>query len=202
MPETTENTGGSSLIAYAKVDLWEGELEGIINTDEKLYALRTLGAGIKVNKIKFDTSSQGLLEKSDFFKKFISPDTTAKIGLEYKGNTLTADGENNSYIRAFIDIEADAEKLKNAKIGEEVPFDITLKKLAIGYLKYGKDSKVTGSDFRKWLENEKKEVVATDPEKEEVVAADLKKEEVAATDPKKEKVVATDPNPNPDPEKQ
>lgn len=182
-----EKEGGSSLIAYAKVDLWEGELEGIINTDEKLYALRTLGAGIKVNKIKFDTSSQGLLEKNDFFKQFILANTMAKIGLEYKGNTPAKEGEDNSYIRAFIDIEADAEKLKNAKIGEEVPFDITLKKLAIGYLKYGKDSKVTSSDFRKWLENEKKEVATTDPEKEEVVAANPKKEEVVAADPADQK---------------
>lgn len=156
-----EREGGSSLIAYAKVGLWDGELEGIINTDEKFYSLRTTDEPIKVESIKFGKSTKTLMQDNQILNDLIPTGTTAKIGLEYKGNTLD-NNQDNSYFRAFIDIEANEEKLKDSKIGD-ASFPIKIKKLALGYLKYGKDSEVNNSDFRKWLEDEKKEVAEMNP---------------------------------------
>lgn len=158
-----EKTGGSKVIAYAKVGLWGGDLAGIIDTEKKHYALKTIGSGIKVDEIKFGEGEETLLKSNPILAKLVPAGTTAKIGFEYQGNTLGKD-QDDSYIRAFIDIEASEAQLKNTKIGD-APFPITLKKLAVGYLKYGKDSEVTGDDFRQWLDIEKKEVAAIEPAK-------------------------------------
>ena len=151
----------SDLVAYVRVALWGGELEGIYEKDRKFYALRTVeNYPVQLSLIKANATDP----QSIFYDTWASSNVNNLQGhvvIENQG--VLADHPTGNYFMAFISLdETDSTNLidllepDQSSPTNDLGFQI--KKVSLGYIKYNTGAKDKYDYFKEWMFKSKKEL--------------------------------------------
>jgi len=149
----------SIFITYANISLWGGTLEGVINTAEKFYSLKT-AEPIKLGEVKIGTVNIGTeVKKANLGLENL----TVNFVVEHKSDSAATDDDpknNDDYTKmifALSTAEA-ATAVEQIENGGFLGDDFTINSVKVGYLSYGSKQEKQKEEFVTWMNDNVKKL--------------------------------------------
>ncbi|SHE46247.1 hypothetical protein [Chryseobacterium takakiae] len=149
----------SIFITYANISLWGGKLEGVIDTAEKFYSLKTVEP-IKLGDVKIGSVDIGTeVAKANLGLEKL----TVNFVVEHKADSAAKDDNaknNDDYTKmifALSTVEA-AKAVQQIENGGFLGADFTINSVKVGYLSYGSKQEKQKEEFVTWMSDNVKKL--------------------------------------------
>ncbi|AZA57815.1 MULTISPECIES: hypothetical protein [Chryseobacterium] len=154
-----QNDKKSIFITYANISLWGGTLEGVVNTAEKFYSLKTVNP-IKLGEVKIGNVNIGNEVKN------------ANLGLEKLAVNFVVEHKADSAVKAddpknnddytkmifALSTEQGTTAVDEIKKGGFFGDNFTINSVKVGYLSYGSKEEKQSKEFVAWMNDNVKKL--------------------------------------------
>ncbi|SMP15285.1 hypothetical protein [Chryseobacterium profundimaris] len=153
------NEKESIFITYANISLWGGTLEGVINTAQKFYSLKTVKP-IKLADVKIGTTDIGEeVKKAELGLENLTVDFV----VEHKADSAVKDTDpknNDDYTKMIFALSTTeaAKAVDQIEKGGFLGAGFQINSVKVGYLSYGSKEEKQKDEFVTWMNDNVKKL--------------------------------------------